>query len=157
MIRRPPRSTLSSSSAASDVYKRQAYNREGILVAHLRLSESDGCVIGVDHEPAIVSHHDHLLVQLLIRRAHLESLHQQLGQPAHLSAVLTLGRLRQKPFSVHITRANFYVKAYIKSCPVCLRYLAEPATLALGSPRVLRYFKKYNLSLIHISEPTRPY
>src|SRR5665648_1226652 len=26
MIRRPPRSTLSSSSAASDVYKRQAYN-----------------------------------------------------------------------------------------------------------------------------------
>ena len=25
MIRRPPRSTLSSSSAASDVYKRQAY------------------------------------------------------------------------------------------------------------------------------------
>src|SRR5664280_3758342 len=27
MIRRPPRSTLSSSSAASDVYKRQAYDR----------------------------------------------------------------------------------------------------------------------------------
>src|SRR5664280_2019543 len=27
MIRRPPRSTLSSSSAASDVYKRQAYSR----------------------------------------------------------------------------------------------------------------------------------
>src|SRR5674536_361763 len=26
MIRRPPRSTLSSSSAASDVYKRQAFN-----------------------------------------------------------------------------------------------------------------------------------
>ena len=28
MIRRPPRSTLSSSSAASDVYKRQQYNRD---------------------------------------------------------------------------------------------------------------------------------
>src|SRR5664280_3423720 len=30
MIRRPPRSTLSSSSAASDVYKRQALRVEGV-------------------------------------------------------------------------------------------------------------------------------
>ena len=30
MIRRPPRSTQASSSAASDVYKRQAVNRVGI-------------------------------------------------------------------------------------------------------------------------------
>ena len=32
MRRRPPRSTLSSSSAASDVYKRQAYGNEIILM-----------------------------------------------------------------------------------------------------------------------------
>src|SRR5664280_1177577 len=31
MIRRPPRSTLSSSSAASDVYKRQADARPGLM------------------------------------------------------------------------------------------------------------------------------
>eukprot|EP00656_Telonema_subtile_P048609 TRINITY_DN5836_c0_g1_i2.p2 TRINITY_DN5836_c0_g1~~TRINITY_DN5836_c0_g1_i2.p2 ORF type:complete len:137 (-),score=13.17 TRINITY_DN5836_c0_g1_i2:376-786(-) len=32
MLRRPPRSTLSSSSAASDVYKRQEWNRAGANV-----------------------------------------------------------------------------------------------------------------------------
>ena len=35
MIRRPPRSTLSSSSAASDVYKRQVADRTAILVDDL--------------------------------------------------------------------------------------------------------------------------
>src|SRR5664280_3902499 len=33
MIRRPPRSTLSSSSAASDVYKRQAYKAMLVVIA----------------------------------------------------------------------------------------------------------------------------
>src|SRR5664279_4825811 len=33
MIRRPPRSTLSSSSAASDVYKRQVYARRAVSIA----------------------------------------------------------------------------------------------------------------------------
>eukprot|EP00656_Telonema_subtile_P033456 TRINITY_DN37103_c0_g1_i1.p1 TRINITY_DN37103_c0_g1~~TRINITY_DN37103_c0_g1_i1.p1 ORF type:complete len:149 (+),score=1.29 TRINITY_DN37103_c0_g1_i1:71-517(+) len=37
MIRRPPRSTLSSSSAASDVYKRQGAGME-----HVRLLEEEG-------------------------------------------------------------------------------------------------------------------
>src|SRR5674536_63188 len=32
MIRRPPRSTLSSSSAASDVYKRQVFSSWGALI-----------------------------------------------------------------------------------------------------------------------------
>src|SRR5665648_1246944 len=36
MIRRPPRSTLSSSSAASDVYKRQAYIRQIVPPALLQ-------------------------------------------------------------------------------------------------------------------------
>ena len=46
MIRRPPRSTLSSSSAASDVYKRQARTRvtslqgEGIAGSQLLLHDS---------------------------------------------------------------------------------------------------------------------
>src|SRR5664280_3503193 len=42
MIRRPPRSTLSSSSAASDVYKRQFHNRAAGL-------ELAGCLGGIDH------------------------------------------------------------------------------------------------------------
>eukprot|EP00658_Telonema_sp_P-2_P084864 TRINITY_DN9540_c0_g2_i1.p1 TRINITY_DN9540_c0_g2~~TRINITY_DN9540_c0_g2_i1.p1 ORF type:complete len:156 (+),score=32.88 TRINITY_DN9540_c0_g2_i1:138-605(+) len=41
MIRRPPRSTLSSSSAASDVYKRQALVVQGVLGLQLCLSHYD--------------------------------------------------------------------------------------------------------------------
>ena len=37
MIRRPPRSTPSNSSAASDVYKRQALVRQGLLLIPLLL------------------------------------------------------------------------------------------------------------------------
>ena len=40
MIRRPPRSTLSSSSAASDVYKRQGEPAEGSLTARARCEAS---------------------------------------------------------------------------------------------------------------------
>src|SRR5450756_872374 len=39
MIRRPPRSTQSRSSAASDVYKRQDYTRRGFVA--LRLIKAD--------------------------------------------------------------------------------------------------------------------
>src|SRR5664280_2199484 len=54
MIRRPPRSTLSSSSAASDVYKRQALDRslghkdaiEGILVCCWQVVDVDGVFAG---------------------------------------------------------------------------------------------------------------
>src|SRR5664279_6564714 len=40
MIRRPPRSTLSSSSAASDVYKRQIYQFD-ISMQHIARSSTD--------------------------------------------------------------------------------------------------------------------
>src|SRR5664280_3915568 len=48
MIRRPPRSTLSSSSAASDVYKRQDRKRRNIfdLVEYLR---SEGLLYSANH------------------------------------------------------------------------------------------------------------
>ena len=39
MIRRPPRSTLDRSSAASDVYKRQTNNRVSSLMRQLEKSE----------------------------------------------------------------------------------------------------------------------
>src|SRR5664280_3543704 len=45
MIRRPPRSTLSSSSAASDVYKRQVIKRWSGVAEHALLL--DGCRLGV--------------------------------------------------------------------------------------------------------------
>ena len=51
MIRRPPRSTLSSSSAASDVYKRQLHQR--LQLIH-KLGLLDGTMEGVGWSP---SHH----------------------------------------------------------------------------------------------------
>eukprot|EP00658_Telonema_sp_P-2_P056750 TRINITY_DN451_c0_g1_i3.p1 TRINITY_DN451_c0_g1~~TRINITY_DN451_c0_g1_i3.p1 ORF type:complete len:127 (+),score=21.37 TRINITY_DN451_c0_g1_i3:108-488(+) len=53
MIRRPPRSTLSSSSAASDVYKRQVVVDGGLgehgVVLHLGLADG-GHVVGENNE-----------------------------------------------------------------------------------------------------------
>src|SRR5664279_6533681 len=63
MIRRPPRSTLSSSSAASDVYKRQV-----LLLAerfHDELLE-----VSREHEEAVaVRKDDHVLLPFSIRLA----------------------------------------------------------------------------------------
>ena len=120
------------------------FNDDNILCAHLRITEEDGEVLGVGHAPALISHHDQRLVYLLIQQAHIAQLQEELGQPAHLSAVLTLARLRKQPYSVNITRASACVKTFIKSCPVCLRYLAKPSRIGLGSPRMLRHFKKYH-------------
>ena len=47
MIRRPPRSTQSRSSAASDVYKRQDYLSPWL---HLRRTESGIQLVGLFHE-----------------------------------------------------------------------------------------------------------
>src|SRR5678809_614321 len=52
MIRRPPRSTLDRSSAASDVYKRQL--RRGRLALHAFLSCARGCI---DRAPPVSSKH----------------------------------------------------------------------------------------------------
>src|SRR5665648_819498 len=46
MIRRPPRSTLSSSSAASDVYKRQSLNRLSRSSSGEVAGAADGEVVG---------------------------------------------------------------------------------------------------------------
>eukprot|EP00658_Telonema_sp_P-2_P053751 TRINITY_DN4240_c0_g1_i3.p1 TRINITY_DN4240_c0_g1~~TRINITY_DN4240_c0_g1_i3.p1 ORF type:complete len:140 (+),score=12.63 TRINITY_DN4240_c0_g1_i3:135-554(+) len=55
MIRRPPRSTLSSSSAASDVYKRQTLHKFGqslvrCLFLHLLVASASGSTAGDDAE-----------------------------------------------------------------------------------------------------------
>src|SRR5665648_546010 len=49
MIRRPPRSTLSSSSAASDVYKRQGVHRVASLLKRWLLGTHQGSVLS--HHP----------------------------------------------------------------------------------------------------------
>eukprot|EP00658_Telonema_sp_P-2_P009178 TRINITY_DN13461_c0_g1_i5.p1 TRINITY_DN13461_c0_g1~~TRINITY_DN13461_c0_g1_i5.p1 ORF type:complete len:113 (-),score=23.21 TRINITY_DN13461_c0_g1_i5:52-390(-) len=54
MIRRPPRSTLSSSSAASDVYKRQIYSLAPIIyglasILFSKLGTTVRLKLGIDH------------------------------------------------------------------------------------------------------------
>src|SRR5665648_1105702 len=67
MIRRPPRSTLSSSSAASDVYKRQG------LLDGLRVRGSEGCStvgdspVSYTHLRAHETRHD-LVCRLLLEK-----------------------------------------------------------------------------------------
>src|SRR5665648_911152 len=81
MIRRPPRSTLSSSSAASDVYKRQSYHRaidlaissgskvrasDGGTVIYAGYSGSYGYVIRINHggnRVTLYAHCSRLLVR----------------------------------------------------------------------------------------------
>ena len=60
MIRRPPRSTLDRSSAASDVYKRQGDEDADVLVALLsdvlleRLHVSDGVEAGAGDDLSLI-------------------------------------------------------------------------------------------------------
>ena len=49
MIRRPPRSTLDRSSAASDVYKRQPHRKAKRPAIHPLPRQRPGCVTGVLH------------------------------------------------------------------------------------------------------------
>lgn len=117
-------------------------DKYGMCRARLRLTESDGTVLDMDHHPLIVSHHDHRLVYLLIDHAHRVNIH--LSNSAHLNATLTMARLRQNPFSVHLTRAAVCVRRFLQSCSVCLKYLGEPDKVPLGSPRIIRHLKQYN-------------
>eukprot|EP00828_Plagiopyla_frontata_P002112 TRINITY_DN10145_c0_g1_i2.p2 TRINITY_DN10145_c0_g1~~TRINITY_DN10145_c0_g1_i2.p2 ORF type:complete len:123 (-),score=23.45 TRINITY_DN10145_c0_g1_i2:3-371(-) len=55
MIRRPPRSTLSSSSAASDVYKRQEYSNSLMsTVKHSAFTQYMGFPTFLDHIPVCI-------------------------------------------------------------------------------------------------------
>ena len=63
MIRRPPRSTPSNSSAASDVYKRQMQGRTSFVIAHRLSTIRDADLILVMREGDIVEQgtHDELI------------------------------------------------------------------------------------------------
>src|SRR5674536_392401 len=84
MIRRPPRSTLSSSSAASDVYKRQlderGYDRLGVLVVHLRQHH----VTCLTFDPVSYTHlrahetPEHLVCRLLLEKKKQKSIKYRL-------------------------------------------------------------------------------
>eukprot|EP00657_Telonema_sp_P-1_P002812 TRINITY_DN1652_c0_g1_i3.p1 TRINITY_DN1652_c0_g1~~TRINITY_DN1652_c0_g1_i3.p1 ORF type:complete len:109 (+),score=40.23 TRINITY_DN1652_c0_g1_i3:124-450(+) len=108
MIRRPPRSTQSRSSAASDVYKRQTLNPQGSAL------EASPPVLGWRREPTTV-----------VRPSEELS-----GGPGSLTGL----HLQQPhvPQSLHTQD--------VQTKPATAQWVPSP-----------------DLSLIHISEPTRPY
>eukprot|EP00656_Telonema_subtile_P007301 TRINITY_DN13424_c0_g1_i1.p1 TRINITY_DN13424_c0_g1~~TRINITY_DN13424_c0_g1_i1.p1 ORF type:complete len:130 (-),score=10.10 TRINITY_DN13424_c0_g1_i1:70-459(-) len=106
MIRRPPRSTLSSSSAASDVYKRQVQHRPKC-----------------NHRPGL---------RRWVRK--------KVGAPAPASELLET-RLQL----VRVPRAMCQSNTTVTTVP------------SRTAPRLQSQDHSQVLSLIHISEPTRPY
>src|SRR5664279_5768661 len=116
MIRRPPRSTLSSSSAASDVYKRQLHDHPVLVVLLVAEHVHEGTVV----DPV-----------------HAQGPHEvALEQPERLGQQERAGRLDGNSID-HLA-------------PELMRHQRlerPPAHAPSGSRR--------DLSLIHISEPTR--
>ena len=92
MIRRPPRSTLSSSSAASDVYKRQYIISATQLTAQLTLQR-----VNVRKTLVTESQHHEMIVQVITVRLVQTQNHGNLrptdGAPAHL--LFQLGNARR--------------------------------------------------------------
>eukprot|EP00656_Telonema_subtile_P001718 TRINITY_DN10746_c0_g1_i3.p1 TRINITY_DN10746_c0_g1~~TRINITY_DN10746_c0_g1_i3.p1 ORF type:complete len:133 (+),score=38.94 TRINITY_DN10746_c0_g1_i3:93-491(+) len=132
MIRRPPRSTLSSSSAASDVYKRQEYGRAPLHV--MALTEKSVAVFRADFDEFDVDQSGFIEWQELP-----SLLSKQLGRDPtgyELDATLQLfdtnkdGQISFSEYMENIVADPW--KAYVSAL-------------------------MQNLSLIHISEPTRPY
>ena len=109
MIRRPPRSTLDRSSAASDVYKRQVLIGSGLRY--------DLAVRSPEYVKELVTHH--VGGYLKIAPEHTEA--------GPLSKMMKPG-----------------IGAYDRFKAMFEKYSAEAG-------------KEQYLSLIHISEPTRPY
>ena len=119
-------------------------DKYGIQRAATRLSLEDALIMNVDREPAIVSHHDSRLVFLLILAAHVSDI--SLNCPGHLSASLTLARLRQGDTGVWLTRGKAQVKAFIARCAPCLIIRGQPQQdLVMGSPRYIRYLRQKNI------------
>src|SRR5664280_2478284 len=87
MVRRPPRSTLSSSSAASDVYKRQHISSLSENASYLNISlrplpagvEGDICLI-VSDVTVMQQYQDHLQDLVIERTLEIEKANEQLRE-----------------------------------------------------------------------------
>src|SRR5665648_212950 len=108
MIRRPPRSTLSSSSAASDVYKRQILDREGAEVAgdaFVRVAVVEDCQgpvrarLAQDALHCLLHHRDIAVVG----KENVDS-HWQCSFAGEKTGFDALGRLTESPESWRMCR-----------------------------------------------------
>src|SRR5680860_1916022 len=168
MIRRPPRSTQSRSSAASDVYKRQAPPRTMDLRIVVAGNENDGCVDGgrdvLDVVPGEVARGEDELgsdvaqrLDVQVRRLFVCN-HQYPDHPIHPS--------RDRPL-MHTTltvklstswmRSMRDLEVRLEDGALWLRLNRPEQFNALTGEMVIEAIQQLRgavLSLIHISEPT---
>ena len=159
MIRRPPRSTLDRSSAASDVYKRQELT--GIETADAIHKESEVPVIYLtayaDHETIERSKDSHTYGFLTkpVRDKELGAMIETALYKSttdrslkHLNQLLLAFRSIDKL----ITRESVPEKLLLEACNILVNSKDYVVTWISNEND-----PSTNLSLIHISEPTRPY
>eukprot|EP00656_Telonema_subtile_P001415 TRINITY_DN10637_c0_g1_i2.p2 TRINITY_DN10637_c0_g1~~TRINITY_DN10637_c0_g1_i2.p2 ORF type:complete len:135 (+),score=45.09 TRINITY_DN10637_c0_g1_i2:95-499(+) len=134
MIRRPPRSTLSSSSAASDVYKRQYQRR-------VRGSPTDFT----------------MNLKLLVLACCLVLGLAELDSAARDERLYKAWRTLDSDFDglkqLYAPEASFLIA--LGENPVVEGNWDE--AMAPFKPVLTKFYTVWHLSLIHISEPTRPY
>src|SRR5678815_2204866 len=138
MIRRPPRSTLDRSSAASDVYKRQSEESlRGLVERFGRVCKRRGLKVNVDKSKVMVVSKDSPQCEVMLDGEQLE----QVPEFKYLGYVLDEKGTEDAECSRKVVNGR-KVAGAIKS-------LVNVKGLSLVCARVL------HLSLIHISEPTR--
>eukprot|EP00657_Telonema_sp_P-1_P002181 TRINITY_DN15165_c0_g1_i1.p1 TRINITY_DN15165_c0_g1~~TRINITY_DN15165_c0_g1_i1.p1 ORF type:complete len:155 (+),score=21.31 TRINITY_DN15165_c0_g1_i1:111-575(+) len=154
MIRRPPRSTQSRSSAASDVYKRQGGTE--IQAAIWTLIDND---IPVSGQVGIVF--DQTKVDYIVAEARAKGRFYLPECDGYVAVLLDQGCVDalNNNTAPNVTTQQSIFWLPMSSFPNAYEYSYGECANAWGKGKRFNYtgWGMYFLSLIHISEPTRPY
>ena len=168
MIRRPPRSTLDRSSAASDVYKRQVKNRKAGFEYHLLDTYECGVILmgseiksiragGASISEAFCAFLGNELVirnmQINQYGTNIHFVHEPKRDRKLLLHAAELAKLKKKLKDVGMTIIP--TRLFIAPNGIAKIEIALAKGKKMFDKR--ESLKAKDLSLIHISEPTRPY
>eukprot|EP00658_Telonema_sp_P-2_P037170 TRINITY_DN26760_c0_g1_i1.p1 TRINITY_DN26760_c0_g1~~TRINITY_DN26760_c0_g1_i1.p1 ORF type:complete len:161 (-),score=44.44 TRINITY_DN26760_c0_g1_i1:46-528(-) len=142
MIRRPPRSTLSSSSAASDVYKRQPQTHNLLLANKYANDINTKPTHPTTKQPTPQHQHDEHESESAALRDLAEALR---GEVDGLTGAYIDQERIQRAILITNEMREYDILSQLRRCVV--RGLHWPTTVHSDERR--------ELSLIHISEPTR--
>ena len=123
-------------------------NNNGIVKARTRYrdTETSKDIIQIT-SPPLISHRDHRLATLIVRHHHIKKIYPVAPdspdvKPIHLPKNITLGNMRNSPYSVELTQVNRVIKTYINNCVQCIKLLSQPLQSALGTPRWLKFLQE---------------
>ena len=174
MIRRPPRSTLSSSSAASDVYKRQMFDRVKLrpdqhpieeLLAGGTPAPTEADTTQIEPEPILVPDPDPDQYQTQTNPIPVPNQDQTPTEVVPKQTSRPPSSLPIAPARDYNKRANSIDREALPAgtFPGASKKIYDALYLrtrgAVTPERIIRATRRemMKLSLIHISEPTRPY